>query len=94
MTVLIKSLLLSLAMALSSHTALADAEENIPFQEAKQAFMDARMVSQVLEIETIAVENFTIVQSLSLALFVGNIFNALLTPFRLDDKYGYQRYSL
>lgn len=43
MTVLIKSVLLSLAMTLAftSHTALADAEENIPFQEAKKAFMDA-----------------------------------------------------
>jgi hypothetical protein len=41
MAVLIKSFLLSLAMAFASHTALAGAEENVPFQEAKKAFMDA-----------------------------------------------------
>ncbi|MEH6581450.1 MAG: YSC84-related protein [Halioglobus sp.] len=41
MAVLIKSFLLSLAMAFASHTALAGAEENVPFQEAKKAFIDA-----------------------------------------------------
>jgi lipid-binding SYLF domain-containing protein len=41
MLVLIKSCLLSLAMAFASHTALAGAEENVPFQEAKKAFVDA-----------------------------------------------------
>jgi lipid-binding SYLF domain-containing protein len=41
MAVLLKSFLLSLAMAFSSHTALAGAEENVPFQEAKKAFIDA-----------------------------------------------------
>jgi len=41
MSILIKSLLLSLAIAFTSHTALADAEENVPFQKAKQAFIDA-----------------------------------------------------
>jgi lipid-binding SYLF domain-containing protein len=41
MAVLIKSFLLSLAMAFASHTALAGAEENAAFQEAKKAFMDA-----------------------------------------------------
>jgi len=41
MSILIKSLLLSLAVAFTSHTALAGAEENVPFQKAKQAFIDA-----------------------------------------------------
>ena len=41
MHVLMKSFLLSLAMAFASHTALAGAEENVSFQEAKKAFMDA-----------------------------------------------------
>jgi lipid-binding SYLF domain-containing protein len=36
-----KSLLLSLVMAVTSQTALAGAEENVPFQEAKKAFIDA-----------------------------------------------------
>ena len=41
MAVLIKSILLSLAVAFASHTALAGAKENVPFQEAKKAFIDA-----------------------------------------------------
>ncbi|MEH6568725.1 MAG: hypothetical protein V7709_06610 [Halioglobus sp.] len=41
MAVLIKSFLLSLAMTLASHTALAGAEENVPFQQSKKAFIDA-----------------------------------------------------
>ena len=41
MNVLIKSFLLSLAMAFASHTALAGSEGNVPFQEAKKAFIDA-----------------------------------------------------
>ncbi|RLA50993.1 MAG: hypothetical protein DRR42_11570 [Gammaproteobacteria bacterium] len=41
MTVLIKSFLLSLAVAFASQTALAGANENAPFQEAKKAFIDA-----------------------------------------------------
>jgi lipid-binding SYLF domain-containing protein len=41
MPVLMKSLLLSLVMAVTSQTALAGAEENVPFQEAKKAFIDA-----------------------------------------------------
>lgn len=41
MSVLMKSFLLSLTMAFASQTALAGAEENVPFQEAKKAFMEA-----------------------------------------------------
>ena len=41
MPILIKSMLLSLAMAFASHTALAGAEENVPYQNAKKAFIDA-----------------------------------------------------
>jgi lipid-binding SYLF domain-containing protein len=41
MAVFIKSFLLSLAVAFASHTALAGAKENVPFQEAKKAFIDA-----------------------------------------------------
>ncbi len=41
MSVLMKSFLLSLTLAFASQTAFAGAEENIPFQEAKKAFMEA-----------------------------------------------------
>ncbi len=41
MSVLMKSFLMSLMMAFASQTALAGAEENIPFQEAKKAFQEA-----------------------------------------------------
>ena len=41
MPVLMKSLLLSLVIAFTSQTALAGAEENVPFQKAKKAFIEA-----------------------------------------------------
>lgn len=41
MSLLVKSFLLSLALAFAGQTALAGAEENAPFQEAKKAFIDA-----------------------------------------------------
>ena len=41
MAIFIKSFLLSLVVAFASHTALAGAKENVPFQEAKKAFIDA-----------------------------------------------------
>jgi lipid-binding SYLF domain-containing protein len=41
MPILIKSVLLSLVMAFASHAVMADAEDNVPYQKAKKAFMDA-----------------------------------------------------